>query len=352
MFIHKLKLQNYRCFSDKTFLFEKQLVLLEGGNGTGKTSILEALHYGCFLKSFRTSRTKDLISFDKEHFFLHVDFEETDGDHNQVQVGVSFENGTQKKLARFNQNEIKSYKELISRYRIVSLAEEDLQLVQGAPEYRRTFLTQLLVLFEPETTSTFKKYRHILEHRNSVLANMAARKRSNNEELAVWTNQLLEVSEEIRTKYLIYLKSLEERVNDLFIEYFSTLESSISFDYVMKKADEFNEIKWGRSLFGIHLDDFSTIYQKKHARYFASRGQQKLVVFLIKIALAKELERKNLSATLLLDDFLTDFDEKRLSECLNLLSSMSCQTFITCPLKDLILNHYKNQPKELQIISI
>ena len=123
-----------------------------------------------------------------------------------------------------------------------------------------------------------------------------------------------------------------------------------------------------RSLFGAHLDDFSIDFYAKEgeegakegnrsqknfkARRFASRGQQKLVIFLLKIALAQQLEKEQMQVTLLLDDFLTDFDHKRLSECLMLLSSLSCQVFITCPLRSLITQHYTDDKNLMQIISL
>jgi DNA replication and repair protein RecF len=341
--------------------------LLEGGNGTGKTSILEALHYGCFLKSFRTNKSKELVSFDKQHFFLNVDFQESAGDYNKVQVGVSFENGKQKKLVRFNQKVIKSYRDLVSRYRIISLAEEDLQLVQGAPEHRRNFLTQILVLFEPDSTILLKKYKQVLEHRNKLLMNMlqniiAPHSLQNaSDELKIWTKQLWELSRQIQKKRIYYLKKLESVISELTdnqITFSYTVKNDIdekNLDLFLKRYNEkiiYEEKRWGRSLFGVHLDDFSIDFQKTRARHYASRGQQKLVVFLVKISLAKELEKMGQQATLLLDDFLTDFDENRLYDCLELIKSLSCQVFLTCPVKRLILKNIKKDQNLFQIITL
>lgn len=373
MFIQKLRLQNYRCFEAKTFSFDKPFVLIEGDNGSGKTTILEALHYGCFLKSFRTTRVKDLVSFDQNHFFIQVDFEEKAGDHNQVHIGVSIENNKKKRLVRFNKKEIKSYRDLISHYRVVSLSEEDLELVQGAPEVRRSFLNQLVVLFDPSLVSMFKTYRQILEHRNSMLIN-GFYNRQSNEELKVWSQQLWEQSILIQTKRIEHLKNLEAKINVLLKEYFPKFMISVSFSYTRKNKiaqknnfDDFwkdykdkkveDEYRMRRSLFGAHLDDFTISFQKDSksgikARSFASRGQQKLVVFLIKIALAKQLEEQHTQVSLLLDDFLTDFDHTRLSDCLSLLSSLSCQVFITCPLESLLMEHCNKKEDEIQILTL
>lgn len=368
MFIQKLRLQNYRCFSDQTFSFDKKFVLIEGANGSGKTTILEALHYGCFLKSFRTNRVRDLFSFDQKNFFLQVDFEEKAGDFNHVQVGISLDEKAPKRLVKFNKKVIKSYRDLISHYRIVSLTENDLMLVQGAPEVRRYFLNQLCVLFKPDLIGHLRKYKQILEHRNSILSTINESMLTKNTELKIWSKQLWEESRLLQQERIAHLKELEKDINELLAEHFSSLDLKIGFSYQVKnKISDYEtfedfwkgysskletEWRWRRSLFGAHLDDFSVIFQEKKAKQFASRGQQKLVLFLLKIALAEKLEKKNMQVTLLLDDFLTDFDHQRLTDCLSLLSKLSCQVFITCPLKSLITKHYTESPDLMQVISL
>lgn len=368
MFIQRLRLQNYRCFADQTFTFDKPIVLIEGDNGSGKTTILEALHYSCFLKSFRTNKLRDLLMFDEKHLFLSVHFEEKGGGSNAVQMGISFEEYTPKKLIQFNQKSIKSYKELIHLYKIISLAEEDLQVVQGAPEVRRYFLNQLNVLFKPSFLAHLKKYRQILEQRNSIFMRPEHKTTQSIKNIEIWSKQLWEQSLTIQKERIEHLEQLETIVNELLSSHFAPLELSISFEYHRKQhIDEKsfeafwtrylpkqleNEWKLRRSLFGAHLDDFSIIFQKKKARQYASRGQQKLIIFLIKIALVRQLEESNMPVVLLLDDFLTDFDEQKLKRCISLFSQLSCQIFITCPLKSFIQRSYGKNQKKIQVITL
>ncbi len=370
MFIQNLKLQNYRCFDNKSFTFNKKLILLEGNNGSGKTTILEALHYSCFLRSFKTNRVKELISFDKDHFFLQINFEADDGTSNQVQVGLTVEDRVQKRLVKVNKKVVKKYKDLIGRYRVVSLSENDLSLVQGAPEHRRYFLDQYSILFSPEFASVLKNYRKILQHRNSFLTsinNTCINNSNNNRELEVWTRQLWRESEIIRKVRIDGLKKLAEKVNYLLDKYFGFLGITVSFKYLSKNNlaknfDDFwknynlslieSEFRFQRSLFGIHLDDFIIDFMGKRARVFASRGQQKLVVFLIKSAVVGLLKDNGIESALLLDDFLTDFDYEKLSLSLKLLSEMSSQIFISCPLKSLILDKCSIDINNIQVISL
>lgn len=369
MFINKLKLQNFRCFSSKTFSFESNVVLIEGDNGSGKTTLLEALHYACYFKSFRTGLVRDLINLDKNHFFFSVNFDESAGEENQIQIGLSTEESPMKRVVQFNGKKIRSYKDLISHYRVISLAEDDLLLVQGGPEHRRLFLNQLVLLFNPEFLTNLKRYEQIKEHRNSLLRQGKGLEKGVTSELTSWSKQLWEASIILQQERIARLKELEKVVNELLVEYFSQNSLSVTFTYNVKKdimsAGSFEgfwktysernvglEWKLGRGLFGAHLDDFLVIFQKKGARAFASRGQQKLVVFLLKIAELKLLEQIEIKSVLLLDDFLTDFDQNRISQCLDVLSKLDCQAFVSCPIKSFLAMHYKSQKNDVQVISL
>ena len=72
MFIEKIQLNQFRCFDNSVVDLNSAIVLIEGNNGTGKTSLLEALHYTCYLRSFRTHLHKELARFDGNAFFIKV----------------------------------------------------------------------------------------------------------------------------------------------------------------------------------------------------------------------------------------------------------------------------------------
>ncbi len=337
MKIQKLKLTNFRCFKDSLFVFDKPIVVIEGNNGSGKTSLLEALHYACYLRSFRTRIGKELVSFEGDHFFIHVDVEGRDLLSQSIQIGFS----KNTKVVKLNKKSINSYKELISNYRVIATTEDDLELVRGAPENRRYFLDQALALEIDDYVETLKAYKLILNNRNSLLFKNRNLK-SDSSNLKVWTEQLCKRTEEIQACRIIYLENLEIKLNELgAINFFN--DSVVNLSYMPKltvdKVDSTiieGEIREGRTLFGAHLDDFTIIFKEHGAKRFASRGQQKLVLFLLKIAQFQMLQEKGIETVLLLDDFLTDLDRPILEKCLKLLISLSCQTFITCPIKSFI----------------
>jgi recombinational DNA repair ATPase RecF len=143
---------------------------------------------------------------------------------------------------------------------------------------------------------------------------------------------------------------LEQSVNELMSSYFSSIMGEgvrITFDYAAKNMpheDDFEkfwgsyekshyamECDYGRSMFGAHLDDFSITFQNKRARVYASRGQQKLLVFLIKLAELGQLSAQGGQGILLLDDFMTDFDHAKVEMCMQALKNSPSQVFVSCP---------------------
>src|SRR5260370_35305801 len=104
-----------------------------------------------------------------------------------------------------------------------------------------------------------------------------------------------------------------------------------------------------RSLFGAHVDDFIITLEGKKSRACASRGQQKMIVLLVKIAQIKQLTLKNGPIIFLLDDFMTDFDVERGASLLQVLFELNCQLIFTSPRRDSALEsalipsqmHYK-----------
>lgn len=353
MIIKKLRLKNFRCFEDLQLDFDSRFVILEGNNGSGKTSILESLYYACYLRSFRTRTKSELMNFDQKHFFLQVDFEEElDMASSQIQIGYSSTDG---RSIKFNKKKVLNYKDIIARYKIIALTEDDLQLVVGAPEYRRSYLNQSLFLLDPGVSILLKDYKRNLDQRNRFLILNAQRKISGRtqDELLSWTKQVWEKTESIQQKRVLFLKKIENKVNYFLEKYFSSTEAklSIELNYIKKNMGDGKifdifwnnylekllpkEQKWQRSLFGLHLDDFSIHFKKKKARFFASRGQQKLILLLLKVVQLIEIQG-NEPGALLLDDFITDFDLNKLSGIVTLLHDQNFQSFVTTPVKSFV----------------
>jgi len=335
-------LKNFRCFDQIILDLDEPILLVQGANGTGKTSLLEALHYACYLRSFRTHLPKDLIMFDKDNFFIKTTFRETAAQlsiSNEIQVG--FSGG--RRLVKINQKPISSYKELMNNYRVVSVTEDDLDLIKGGPHVRRMFIDQAIILADSEFISKLRNFRRILDSRNRLLQQTMF----DQDSYYVWTQQLWEASCVIQQRRQEMLDIFFQEINSLLAKYFEA-SWSIIFTYKAKNMtlnylfDDFirvhqsffnEEKRYGRSLFGAHLDDIVINLQGKKSKAFASRGQQKLIVLLIKIAQIKYLSVQKGPAIFLLDDFMTDFDPERSQTLVSILLGLKSQLIFTSPIK-------------------
>ncbi len=321
--------------------FDSKLVLIEGDNGSGKTSLLEAIHYGCYLRSFRSYNPRHLIAHGQESFFvkLHIEQESALCTHeHEIQVGFA----GKRRSVKLNQSPVCTYKELMDSYRVVTITEDDLGLINGGPEIRRTFLDQAIILGNPLFTRALSELKRITEQRSSLIY----QKNSNQELYRLWTEQLWEKSrvvqkerKELLAHILSEAKNLIEGMFQntyrLDISYAAKMDlDATSFDewLSMHPALYHDELSAGRSIFGAHLDDFVIRFQDTHSKLYASRGQQKLLVMLIKMAQVLEITRAKGPVILLLDDFLTDFDKKRAERCLSTLAGLKGQLILTTPL--------------------
>lgn len=347
-----IHIKHFRCFTSATIDFESPIALIQGNNGSGKTSLLEALHYICYLRSFRTHSPRDMVHIGQEGFFIKASFDQELAQQritHHVQVGFA----GKKRLVKMNEQTVSTYKELIDHYRIVTLTEDDLQLISQGPELRRAFIDQGVLLHQPEFITTLKMHKQVVENRNKLLLTNPRDKDS----IAVWSQQLWHTAHAIQQQRIVFLDALSNLVNELLEDFFKEEELSITFTYQAKNMghsswDEFQieksdlygqEIRFGRSLFGAHLDDFAIQFQNRKSKTFASRGQQKLIVMLIKIAQIKHVMARKGPAVFLLDDFMTDFDAERAQKLLTIVTNLDCQLVFTSPLT-------KNGPFEQQLI--
>ena len=343
-----------RCTDVRNFIGEKkysfdsdkQFVVILGPNGSGKTTLLEMLFYACHLKSFRTAHATDLISFERTTFFIEIALhnDATFEDH-VIAVGCDGD----RKVVKCDEKAIRSHKDILQHYRVLGVTEDDLDLIRGAPQLRRTFLYQTQMLFDPEFVERMRAYRRCLNQRNALLYSLkgGVLSSSSKQQLMVWTKKLWELSVIEIGSFKNLLLRINAQIVSLLAEHCATDNLSIQASYESSFIREnesfdgfwtryeaelaFGELAQGRSLWGLHLDDLIIDLTDKSMRRFASRGQQKLAILLLKVSVLYLLGRG--SSVFIVDDFMTDFDANRIQQVMQILKATHSQVFITSPLQ-------------------
>jgi len=326
MFVSSLKIKTFRCFEALTLEFNEPITVLEGPNGAGKTSVIEALYYACYLRSFKTHLPRELVRWESDHFFLALEGRSETQEPWELKIAAT----ALKRQVKADGVALSSYKELFERYRIIVLGAHDMELVQGSPEERRQFVDHAILLTDPLYLQKMRSLKKILRQRNAFLSHVS-HGHFDTDAYEVWTDQLQKATLLIREERKAYLKILEAELQALVHQHLPSKAPNIELLY--QEGDEKNcsperEISARRSLQGAHLDEIQIMWNGQSARRFASRGQHKLLIYFLKLAQLTVLKKP---AIVLIDDFVTDFDDERTELLVQLLCKEGRQVIFTTP---------------------
>ena len=352
MFITSATLRNFRCFERLALSFDKPVVVIEGANGSGKTSLLEALAFACHLRSFRRIAPRELVRWEQEGFAVAlagVGREHASSAAKLAPWELKVTVLPHRKSVIANGTSATSIREIFELYRVILLGEQDLELVAGPPEERRLFLDQGITLQHPAYAQTLKTFRQILRQRAALLAT-AHQGRIDQHAYDTWTDQLKAISVTIRAERVAYAEKLERMTEQLFAAFTPAPPPAVKLIYLVNDEERVtlaDELRAKRSLVGAHLDDLAILWENRAVRRFSSRGQQKLLVILLKCA---QRELLNSPCILLVDDFMTDLDNQRSAALLPLLCKPESQVLFTSPLEAVLKNKLAPyRPQEIKL---
>lgn len=348
MVINRIYANGYKNLSDIDISTDKKLNIFCGDNAQGKTNLIEAIWLCTGCKSFRGTRDKDFIGFDKQDSEIKILFE-----NNIREQEILFrvqKSNIKDKLVTLNGVKLPLLSRLFGNLKAVIFTPEDLELSKGSPDNRRTFVDLSVSQIKPSYVSALNKYNNILSQRNALLKNIAFGTQDANS-LDIWDEQLAKTGSYISVLRYTYCNKLNIYTNKLYNlitdskEKLNLYYQSTVFDTLENKTDYENElfeiyydklkknrqydIKAGFTLYGIHRDDIITKINNLATREFGSQGQSRSVALVMKLAQAQILTDETGEApVMLLDDVLSELDVKRQKFILQSIEGM--QVFITC----------------------
>lgn len=345
--LSKLSLKTFRCFASQCWEFKPGINLITGPNGAGKSSLLEAVYYLSYGKSFRGAAKEQLFNIDQGNKQLYISLNLENKQENQSQI-LSLGLDSLTKIMRLDQVALTSHRQIGQYLLCQLLQQEHLEIILGYPETRRQFLQQCLYLYDFNQEELFKKLRKVLDQRKALLLN-----RANSNALLPWTQQLWFLTCQLQAIYRTLLPKLEETIN-LFIQKLGIAEllPSLKLRYSAKVAccQENTFLEWQnlpeqkrlwqeeqlrqQNLFGPQMDDLEIITQQGVAwKNYASRGQQKFGVLLLKAASLRLAKTNNPSTVrlFLIDDFFSELAPDLLIKAFELLNILGYQSLVATP---------------------
>jgi len=324
------KLDIYKLRNIKQSFIEPSLGinLITGENGSGKSSLLEAIFILGRARSFRATNIKQAIQFEQTELIVSGQSKQQ-SDH-VFHLGIQFN----AKGCEIRLNQEKSSKsELAYTLPVLLIHPKSYILLDGGPQVRREFLDWGVFNYEQDFLVNWRKFKKVLLQRNSLL------KSKQTNQINVWNTELVQYG----TIVSIYRQKYLEKLQLVFLEichYFLNFEK-VELMYISGWADKQDfivalendlqkDLRYGFTHSGPHRSDFSLMIDGRLAKHVVSRGQLKLLMLSLKLAQVQLINSDTSNdVCLLIDDLTAELDVHNKAKLLKFLSKLDCQVFMT-----------------------
>jgi len=318
--------------------------VLVGDNGSGKTSVLEAIHLLALGRSFRSARVDPLIEFDSPDLLIHARF--FNGDRAGL---VKRRNGPQ--TLKLNETRQRNWQELARTLPVQLLNSDTFALLDGGARMRRRYLDWGVFHVEHAFLSYWRDAAKSLAQRNALLKQGAELR-----QMAAWDDELCRAAIQVDECRRRYFHALEPYIIAAIEDLTQTTSlPGLSFEYQSGWSEELDlaevllnnrarDLKLGATQAGPHRCDISVQIGRNPAAAVLSRGQQKLVVTALKLAQGRLFQSQCVAGRVdtggapplvcLVDDLAAELDERNSRLVMQHLLELKCQLFFTAVAPD------------------
>jgi len=330
MHLMQLQIQDFRNLRKVDFRPVDGVNLITGVNASGKTSLLEAIYYLSHLRSFRTHQIIDLINRQATQLQLVAKIQ-TDSD-NQIPLGI--QRSRNKLEVRANRQPIKRVADIATLFPVLAIHPDSYKLITGSPSQRRQYLDWGVFHVEHDFFGVWQRYKRALSQRNAAL-----KSRQDDAYCSLWNKELFDMATYIDNLRNKYLSNLQPYLNNLILKFFKDQNvevtykrgwsSEIELDQLLKTELNKDRLK-SFTQYGPHRAELVIKVDGQSAQTGISRGQQKTLVALLKLAQAQQFtESTGRNCVLLYDDLAAELDAVHRQKILDVLSKMKAQLFLT-----------------------
>jgi len=347
----KIRIKDFRNIASLEIEPGPRVNVLYGENAQGKTNFIETIYALTHGKSFRFAEPDSLLrqGDSASGFALVEGLIEKQKLVHKVQFLLSNEG---KKII-LNEKKI-SGSTLSREFSTVLFSPESLSVIKNSDKERRDLLDELIASVFHQKAQVIDDFKRVLRQRNKLLKDLKDGVLEINREnvafLDTLSEKFLQLSTQIVLLRLAALERMKSNLREALSYVFQSDDVEIAVEYVISgqifhHQDEKSiysvlqnrwhqlksaEIKSGMSLVGPHKHDIRILLNEKDARFYCSQGQQRLIILAFKMAhIRLHFDVHGVYPILLLDDVLSEIDEKKRMKLIEYLETINAQIFIT-----------------------
>lgn len=337
----KLQLENFRNYSQYSYEFdpEKNITILVGENGKGKTNFLEAIYLLSLGKSFRSTIHDDLVKWDNPYLRCKA---QASSSQDDLELEVFYSQSPTRRK-NFKRNEVTlKHSDYFGSLPTVLFHPEDLNMLYLSPSLRRQYLDVLLSQSNREYLQALSKYKKVLKQRNALLHQLREARFTGQDstvllaDLDVWDEEIALYGQIIVAHRCAFVEFLQKELINIYRD-ISGNDEEVTSIYQTKVLENYLEslserrqidIIQAKTTRGPHRDDIIFSINGKEIGSSASRGEFRTLLLAIKLAeIAYIRKHRRLNPILLLDDVFSELDPGRQAHLLEAIKD--CQTIIT-----------------------
>jgi DNA replication and repair protein RecF len=325
MSLAELRLEHLRCLRSAELELDAGLNLISGPNGSGKTSVLEAVYLLGRGRSFRTRHTEQLISHGARRFWVRG----RTGSEPRHDIALEWDRELEPQI-RLDQHPVGSRVELSEVFPVIVIDPGIHRLIEEGPAQRRRWLDWAVFHVEPGFMREWQGFGRALKQRNAALQSGA--------DTAPWDPSLVEFGEALTSARIRLLEALQPHWRAI-TQRLGAVEATLSFVQGWTRERSLAEAlatarprdrQWGRTSIGPHRFDVQLRLDARSARDVISRGQQKLLGVAMALSMARFLgDVAGRAPTLLLDDPAAELDTSHTDALLRTVRDLGSQLVVT-----------------------
>lgn len=326
MYIRSLSLIHFKNHEDAAFQLVDGVNCIVGRNGSGKTNVLDAVHYLSMCRSYLNPVDRQNIQFNKQFFVIQGEWVKDETDYTLycgVKTGV-------KKVFKKNKKEYDKLADHIGQFPVVMISPYDADLISEGSEVRRKWIDGIISQFDRTYLDNLQRYNKVLEQRNALLKQQYENGFFDRESIEIWDVQLVRYGTEIYERRLEFIEAfiplfqryytlISGGVEEVSMEYQSALREG-SFESLLRDAlPKDSRVQY--TTVGIHKDDMLFKIGGHPIKRFGSQGQQKSYLIAMRLAQFDWLKQHlGIVPVLLLDDIFDKLDNERVAHLMSLVS--------------------------------